>query len=98
MGGLPRHRGSAPQHLPRLPDSPGAERLNGNSVMPWISVAPMMDRTDRHFRFLIRILSRRAWLYTEMITAPALLHGDAKRLLRFHPSEHPVALQLGGSD
>ncbi len=66
--------------------------------MKWISVAPMMDRTDRHFRFLIRTLSRRIWLYTEMITAPALLHGDAKRLLRFHKSEHPLALQLGGSD
>ena len=66
--------------------------------MKWISVAPMMDRTDRHFRFLIRTLSRRAWLYTEMITAPALIHGDAKRLLRFHPAEHPIALQLGGSD
>jgi tRNA-dihydrouridine synthase A len=68
------------------------------SAMTRISVAPMMDRTDRHFRFLIRILSRRAWLYTEMITAPALLHGDAKKLLRFHPAEHPIALQLGGSD
>ncbi len=66
--------------------------------MTRISVAPMMDRTDRHFRFLIRTLSRRAWLYTEMITAPALLHGDAGKLLRFHPSEHPVALQLGGSE
>jgi len=63
-----------------------------------ISVAPMMDRTDRHFRFLIRTLSRRVRLYTEMITAPALLHGDARRLLRFHPLEHPIALQLGGSE
>jgi len=63
-----------------------------------ISVAPMMDRTDRHFRFLIRTLSHRAWLYTEMITTPALLHGNARQLLRFHPTEHPIALQLGGSD
>ena len=63
-----------------------------------LSVAPMMDWTDRHCRFLHRLLSRRALLYTEMITAAALVHGDAARLLRFHPGEHPVALQIGGSE
>ncbi|GAB5362665.1 hypothetical protein AAMO2058_000817100 [Amorphochlora amoebiformis] len=63
------------------------------------SVAPMMDYTDRHFRFLLRMITKKAWLYTEMITSEALIHGDADRLLRYHdPIEHPVALQLGGSD
>jgi len=63
-----------------------------------LSVAPMMERTDRHCRFLLRLLAPNAWLYTEMITAAALIRGDPQRLLRFHESEHPVALQLGGSD
>jgi tRNA-dihydrouridine synthase A len=63
-----------------------------------LCVAPMMDRTDRHLRYLLRLLAPRARLYTEMITARALLHGDAARLLRFDTAEHPVALQLGGSD
>ena len=58
----------------------------------------MMDWTDRHCRFFLRQLSRHARLYTEMITAPALLHGDVPRHLDFDPAEHPVALQLGGSD
>jgi len=63
-----------------------------------LSVAPMMERTDRHFRYLMRLVSPRARLYTEMITASALLYGDAERLLAFDDSEHPVAIQLGGSD
>ena len=58
----------------------------------------MMGCTDRHARYLMRLLSRRARLYTEMITTGALLHGDASRALRFHEAEHPVAVQLGGSD
>ena len=62
------------------------------------SVAPMMDWTDRHCRFFHRIMTRQALLYTEMITTGAVLHGDRARLLRFDPAEHPVALQLGGSD
>ncbi len=62
------------------------------------SVAPMMDWTDRHCRAFHRTLSRRARLYTEMVTAPAVIHGDRKRLLGFAPEEHPVAVQLGGSD
>jgi tRNA-dihydrouridine synthase A len=60
-------------------------------------VAPMMDWTDRHCRFFHRLLTRRALLYTEMVTAEAVLHGDRGRLLGFSPAEHPVALQLGGS-
>jgi tRNA-dihydrouridine synthase A len=63
-----------------------------------LSVAPMMDWTDRHCRAFHRALSTRALLYTEMVTAPAVLHGDRERLLGFDAVEHPVALQLGGSD
>jgi len=61
-------------------------------------VAPMMDYTDRHLRYLLRLLSPHALLYTEMVTTGALLHGDRERHLVFNPEEHPVALQLGGSD
>ncbi|MEQ9257696.1 MAG: tRNA dihydrouridine(20/20a) synthase DusA [Roseovarius sp.] len=63
-----------------------------------LSVAPMMDWTDRHCRILHRCLSRHALLYTEMVTAPALVRGGAVHLLEFSPEEQPVALQLGGSD
>ena len=62
------------------------------------SVAPMMDWTDRHCRYFLRLLSRHTRLYTEMVNTGAILRGDAGRHLRFHPSEHAVALQLGGSD
>ncbi|WP_177248292.1 tRNA dihydrouridine(20/20a) synthase DusA [Bradyrhizobium sp. Ghvi] len=62
------------------------------------SVAPMMDWTDRHCRVFHRHLSRRALLYTEMLTTGAIIHGDRERLLGFDAIEHPVALQLGGSD
>src|SRR5215213_2975191 len=62
------------------------------------SVAPMMDWTDRHCRFFHRLLSRRARLYTEMLTTGAVIHGPRDRLLAFSPEEHPVAVQLGGSD
>lgn len=65
---------------------------------PRFSVAPMMDWTDRHCRALHRVLSARALLYTEMVTTGAVIHGDRERLLGFDPCEHPVALQLGGSD
>jgi tRNA-dihydrouridine synthase A len=58
----------------------------------------MMDWTDRHCRVFHRLMTRRSLLYTEMLTTPAILHGDRKRLLGFDASEHPVALQLGGSD
>src|SRR6201985_1226994 len=60
--------------------------------------APMMDWTDRHCRVFHRLLTRRALLYTEMVTTGAVIHGDRVRLLGFDESEHPVALQLGGSD
>ena len=63
-----------------------------------ISVAPMMDWTDRHCRYFLRLVSPRAFLYTEMVTANALHYGDAESLLRYDPSEHPIAIQLGGSD
>jgi len=62
------------------------------------AVAPMMDWTDRHFRYLMRLISRRAVLYTEMATTGAIIHGPRKRLLAFDPVEHPVVLQLGGSE
>jgi len=63
-----------------------------------IAVAPMMDYTDRHCRYFLRLLSPSVVLYTEMITAAAIVRGNATRLLEFDPAEHPVALQLGGSD
>ena len=62
------------------------------------SIAPMMEWTDRHCRFFHRLLTRRALIYTEMITTGAVLHGDRARLLGYDPAEHPVALQLGGSE
>lgn len=65
---------------------------------PVLAVAPMMDWTDRHCRFFHRQLTQRALLYTEMVVADAVIHGDRERLLGFDAIEHPVALQLGGSD
>lgn len=62
------------------------------------SIAPMMDRTDRHDRYFLRQISPSALLYTEMVTTGAILHGDTERFLKFDPAEHPVALQLGGAD
>lgn len=79
------HDGTPPDRDPLA----GARRL---------SVAPMLDWTTRDFRYFARLLSRRALLYTEMVTTGALLHGDAARHLAFDASEHPLALQLGGSD
>jgi tRNA-dihydrouridine synthase A len=77
----------------------GENALTSVRVSDWrFCVAPMMDWTDRHCRFFFRLLSRGARLYTEMITAPALAHGDVPRHLDFDPAEHPLALQLGGSD
>lgn len=65
---------------------------------PEISVAPMMDWTDRHCRFFHRLIAPHVKLYTEMVTTGAILHGDRERFLRFNAEEHPVALQLGGSN
>jgi tRNA-dihydrouridine synthase A len=62
------------------------------------SVAPMMDWTDKHCRYLHRLISKHTVLYTEMVTTGALIHGDAKRFLAYNPEEHPVVLQLGGGD
>jgi len=61
-------------------------------------VAPMMEWTDRHCRYFLRLISRRAFLYTEMVTAEAVLYGNRERVLGFSPEEHPVGLQLGGSE
>ena len=73
--------------------------LTNQQFSPWrMSVAPMMDWTDRHCRYLHRLLSRHTLLYTEMVTTGALVHGDVERHLRFGVEEHPVALQLGGSE
>jgi len=63
-----------------------------------ISIAPMMDRTDRHYRYMMRQVTRRTLLYTEMVTANAILFGDIRQHLEFHSVEHPIALQLGGDD
>ena len=63
-----------------------------------VAVAPMMDWTDRHCRYFFRLLTPDTWLYSEMVTAQAVVHGDRNRLLQFDPAEHPVSLQLGGSE
>ena len=69
------------------------------ALSPWrLSVAPMMDWTDRHCRYFHRLLTRKTLLYTEMVTTGALMHGSVQRHLRFNEEEHPVALQLGGSE
>jgi len=73
-------------------------RINPGYPCHRFSVAPMLDWTDRHCRFFLRLISKQALLYTEMVTTGALLHGDRQRFLQFDPSEHPLALQLGGSD
>lgn len=70
----------------------------GDNLDRRLSVAPMMDRTDRHCRYFLRQLALRSLLYTEMIPAGAILHGDRERFLGFDPAERPVALQVGGSD
>ena len=74
-------------------DRPSPARLDRR-----LAVAPMMDCTDRHFRYLLRLITRRTLLYTEMVTSAALVHGARERLLEFSETEHPIALQLGGSD
>ena len=83
MPGTPAHP------LPAAPPAPPDHRL---------SVAPMLDHTDRHARYLLRLLTSRTLLYTEMVTTGALLRGDAARHLDHDPAEHPLALQLGGSE
>ncbi len=67
-------------------------------MMHRVSIAPMLDWTDRHFRFFMRLITRKSLLYTEMITTGAILHGDHHRHLIFNPEEHPITIQLGGSE
>jgi tRNA-dihydrouridine synthase A len=81
--------------LDRLKDEKNSKMSNLDRRF---SVAPMMDWTDRHCRYLHRLLTRRALLFTEMVTSAAIVHGDRERLLGFREVEHPVAVQLGGSD
>lgn len=69
-----------------------------NKSLHHLCIAPMLDWTDRHCRYFHRLLTRHALLYTEMVTTGALLHGDPERFLRYNAEEHPLALQLGGSD
>lgn len=80
------------------PDNQENSRFSDVRRAARLSVAPMMDWTDRHCRYLHRLLSHQALLYTEMVTSPALVRGGALHLLDHSPEEHPVALQLGGSD
>src|SRR5215217_6762558 len=85
--------------LPQTTDAISCQNKNENNMLDHrFSVAPMMDWTDRHCRVFHRLMTRRAKLYTEMLTTGAILRGDRQRLLGFDPSEHPVALQLGGSN
>jgi tRNA-dihydrouridine synthase A len=74
-----------------------ATARSSRSLHP-LSVAPMMDRTDRHCRYFLRQISQRTLLYTEMVTSMAILHGDKEKLLGFDRSEHPIALQVGGDN
>ncbi|MCA1753882.1 MAG: tRNA dihydrouridine(20/20a) synthase DusA [Spirochaeta sp.] len=74
------------------------QTVNPQAAFPPVSVAPMMERTDRHFRYLARIISPHTLLYTEMLTPRAIIHGDRDHLLGFHESEHPISLQLGGDN
>src|SRR5688572_25937624 len=92
--------GRQPVDLPRL-ENTGKKCMAENgarSLDRRISVAPMMDWTDRHCRYFLRGFSPDTLLYTEMITTGAVLRGERARLMAFDPAEHPVALQLGGSD
>lgn len=63
----------------------------------FIQIAPMMGYTNRHYRYFLRVICKNAWLFTEMLTAQAIVHGNPKKLLAYDPAEHPLTLQLGGS-
>src|SRR5262245_45345981 len=86
--------GCQPRWFIRTPDIFAGQMLQSQRI----SVAPMMDVTDRHCRYFLRQVSGDVRLYTEMITTGALIHGDVPRHLDFSKEEHPVALQLGGSE
>ncbi|NJK57869.1 MAG: tRNA dihydrouridine(20/20a) synthase DusA [Pleurocapsa sp. SU_5_0] len=75
-----------------------SSRNNQTKINLPLSIAPMMDRTDRHYRYFLRQITRRTLLYTEMITAQAILHGDRPKLLDFSPEEKPLVLQIGGDN
>ncbi len=78
---------------------PAPSDLTPESLSPWrLSVAPMLDWSDKHCRYLHRLLTKKTRLYTEMVTTGGLLHGGERRHLRYDAVEHPVALQLGGSE
>src|SRR3954465_95552 len=81
--------------IPRSGYSVSLASMTSNHTL---CAAPMMDWTDRHCRYFLRVVSPRAMLYTEMITTGALIHGDVPRHLDFNSEEHPVAVQLGGSE
>lgn len=65
--------------------------------VPLVSIAPMMDWTDRHYRYFMRLMTKKTYLYTEMVTTGALIYNEPGRFLQYHSAEHPVVLQLGGS-
>lgn len=94
-------------HFSRLTNNAMIGPLSRFKIMPYATrpnldhrfcAAPMMDWSDRHCRYFWRLMSQKTLVYTEMVTTGALLHGDQARHLAFHPAEHPIALQLGGSD
>lgn len=82
----------------QAPPAGGGDLVSRRRRAQPLSMAPMMDRTDRHFRYLLRGITRHTLLYSEMVTARAVLRGDRQRLLGFHPEERPLVLQLGGDD
>ena len=98
-GGLPEAPTRVPGLGARTGTAAGGRFVPGTSPIDRrLSVAPMMDCTDRHFRYLVRLVTRHTLLYTEMVTSAALVHGRREHLLDFSEEEHPIALQLGGSD
>ena len=94
---MPRNTAETPQVENAIKGGVSVEK-SSDFIDRRISVAPMMDWTDRHCRYFLRGFSPDVLLYTEMITAAAILRGNRQRLLAFDPEEHPVALQLGGSE
>ncbi|XP_073100213.1 uncharacterized protein [Elaeis guineensis] len=87
------HMGNNPVHLEK-------RMVEGQYLPPWFSVAPMMDWTDNHYRTLARLISKHAWLYTEMVVAETIVHqrNNLERFLAFSPEQHPIVLQIGGSN
>lgn len=101
MDAMSRARGARPDPEPRcmiMTEREIPRHAKARSAEPIVAVAPMMDWTDRHCRYFHRLLTRHARLYTEMVPAGAIVFGDADRFLRYHQREHPVALQVGGSE